>query len=303
MAQFFHAVLYQPLYNLLIFFAWLVPGHNMAWAIILITILIRLALLPQSLKAAHLQVKNMALQPKINKIKAEIKDQQEQSKALMELYKKEGISPFSSCLPLLIQLPILWVLFAVFRNGLGALNINDLYSFIPRPDHINTVFLGFDLAKADPWILPIMAAVIQLGLSFMMMPPKQPKTAEAENDPMAMMNKQMLFLPAVITVFFGRTMPAGLVIYWIATTLFSVVQQWYVNKNIKEKAAAGEQQATSNKEQENRIQKSESIIQGEQKQIEKPKKKDFLANMMEKKLDKAEKKADVTVTVRSKKRP
>ena len=109
-------IIYYPLYNLLIFLAWLVPGHSLGWAIILMTLIIRVILLPPSIKAARAQVRLQMLQPEMNRIKKEIKDQQAQGKALMALYKKEGVSPFGSCLPMLIQLPIIFVLYRVFFN-------------------------------------------------------------------------------------------------------------------------------------------------------------------------------------------
>lgn len=296
MKQFFHVLLYQPLYNLLMFFAWAIPGHNIGIAIIILTILIRFALWPSSIKAAYVQVKSQALQPKINRLKSEIKDQQEQSKALMQLYKDEGISPFGSCLPLLIQLPILWVLFSVFRNGLSVAGFKDLYTFMPRLDVINTHFLGYDLTKASGWVLPIVAGLFQLLLSWLMMPKKDKnEKKEANNgDPMAMMSKQMLFLPSVFTVFFGRTMPAALVIYWITTTIFGIFQQLYVNKVIRNEKVVLDPSPVLD------MLDNKST----QQQIEEPKKpsaKDTLYKMMNKKLDKNEKKAGVNVTVRTKK--
>jgi len=295
MKEFFTTILYVPFYNLLILTVWLIPGHYVGVAIILLTLLVRVALLPSSLKAARFQVKNNELQPKINKIKSEIKDSQEQTKAIMALYKEEGHSPLGSCLPLFIQMPILIVLYSVFRHGLSVDGFTALYPFIPRPDTINTAFLGFDLTKADPWILPIAAAAFQLLLSYMMLPKKVKGVVEEKsNDPMAMMNKQMLFLPAIITIFFGRTMPAALVIYWIATTVFSIGQQWYVNKEIK----VPQPGAASSSD------KKTMPSDTEVKMIEepKPKKKDMLTNIMNKRLDRQERKAGVNVTVRTKKK-
>lgn len=294
MKAFIAKVLYEPFYNLLMLIVWVIPGHYVGVAIVLLTVLVRVVLLPSSLKAARFQVKNNELQPKINKIKAEIKDSQEQTKAIMALYKEEGHSPLGSCLPLLIQMPILIVLYSVFRHGLTVNGFSALYSFIPRPETINTAFLGFDLTKNDPWILPIIAAGFQLLLSYMMLPKKvKGAVEEKSNDPMAMMSKQMLFLPAIITVFFGRTMPAALVIYWIVTTVFSIGQQWYVNKEIKSQKSKVESQG-------------KSVLQipqiPETPQIEPPKKKDMLTNIMNRRLDKQERKAGVSVTVRTKKK-
>jgi YidC/Oxa1 family membrane protein insertase len=293
MKEFIHTVLYQPFFNLLIFIAWIVPGHSIAVSIILLTVLVRLILLPSSIKAAHHQVRSLEMQPKINKIRSEIKDQQEQSKALMALYKEEGFSPFGSCLPLLIQIPIIWVLFSVFKSGVDIKAYADLYSFLPRPETVNTFFLGFDITKPDPWVLPIIAGLLQFGLSYLSMLPQKNIVKSGENDPTAMMTKQMLFIAPLITVFFGRTMPVALVIYWITTTIFGIFQQLYVNKQIMAFRAAQPKQETDKIEAE----------KAPTKEIEAPKKKnDFITNMMSKRLDKQEKKLGVNVTVRTKKK-
>jgi YidC/Oxa1 family membrane protein insertase len=298
MKEFFFTILYQPLYNFLILIAWLLPGHSIALSIIILTIIIRLILLPSSFKAAKLQVKNLEIQPKINKIRAEIKDQKEQSQALMDLYKNEGVSPFGSCLPLLIQLPILIVLYQVFRSGLTVDSFSDLYSFMPRPETLNTLFFGLDMTKSDPWILPIIAGLLQLGLSFLTMPPK-PKTEETKSDPMAMMSRQMLFLLPITTVLFGRAMPSALVIYWIVTTAFSLVQQWYVNRMIKEEKErlAEKEPATSTIST-----KEEKALIADSTSAKEDKKKNLMFNIMNKRLEKQEKKSGVNVTVRTKKR-
>ena len=293
--HFFTIILYQPLYNLLIFLAWLVPGHSIGWAIVILTIIIRLILLPQSLKAAHLQVKNLALQPHVNKIRSEIKDQAEQSKALMELYKKEGVSPLGSCLPLLIQLPILIILYQVFRNGLTTKGYVSLYSFVPHLASVNTHFLGLNLNSAGGWVLAIIAGLTQVYLSFLIMPKNQPKS----DDPMAMMNKQMLYLPALMTVFIGYKLPAALIMYWIITTVFSILQQLYVNKNIKKSASTKEAEKQSSREAEN-IPITQKSLTSPTPQTP-PKKQDLMTNIMDGRLNKQAKKAGVSVTVRTKK--
>ena len=319
MLDFFFTTLYQPLYNVLMFLVWLIPGHYVGLAIIVLTVLIRVALLPSSLKAARFQVKNAELQPKVNKIRREIKDQQEQTKAIMALYKEEGHSPFGSCLPLLIQMPILIVMYQVFRGGLNTDGLTALYSFMPRPEMLNTDFLGFDLTVADPWILPILAGLLQFGLSWMMKPKVDPNQPVDNKDPMAMMSKQMLFLPSVITIFFGRTMPAALVLYWIVTTLFGIGQQWYVNKEIKTEGPSSKdsksskgQVASSKEEVERGKDPKSSKGQGTSSKAQvasskaenpvAPKKDDFMTRMLNRRLDKQEKKANVNVQVRTKKK-
>ena len=300
MINFFKTILYYPLYNLLIFFVWMTPGNSIGWAIIALTVLVRVALLPSSLKASKAQVRLQMLQPEMNRIKSEIKDKTAQGKALMDLYKREGVSPFSSCLPLLIQLPILIILYQVFRAGTHIENFSLLYSFVPRPETINPNFLWFNLSLADPWVLPILAGASQFWLSKLTMPPT-PQQVDADGkpvaaDPMMMMNKQMIYLFPLMTIYIAHNLPAALSLYWIITTVFGILQQLYVNKTIKKKP-----------EFQAEVKLEEQEIEREIKELtssEEPKKKakpDFMAKMMNKRLDKQEKKTGVQVSIRKKK--
>lgn len=294
MKSFFETILYIPLYNILIFLVWLVPGNSLGIAIILITILIRFALLPASLKAAKAQARLQLLQPEINKIRKEIKDQQAQGRALMDLYKKEGVSPFGSCLPLLIQLPILIILYQVFRAGIDTSHFNILYSFIPRPETISSAFLGVDLSKPDLWVLPILAGLTQFYLSKLTIPPT-PKKQGDEPDMMTAMNKQMIYFFPVITIIFARSLPAALSLYWIITSIFGIFQQMYVNKVIKSNPQERREALEDIKEIE------EEYVEENEKEEPKSARKDLLTKMMNKRLDKQEKKAGVSVTIRKKK--
>jgi len=227
MKEFIKMILYQPLYNALIFLVWLVPGNNVGWAIIILTILVRLALAPSSMKSVRQQKRMQDLQPQIQALQAKYKgDQKKQSEALMEFYKVNKINPLGSCLPLLIQLPILIILYYVFINGLDTARFATLlYSWMPRPDAIQTVFFGIDLAQPDRWIMPIIAAALQFFQSWQIMPKTKPQEGQ---EMQAMMSKQMLFLMPIFTLFIAGRFPAALPLYWSVTTIASIVQQWLV---------------------------------------------------------------------------
>ena len=228
--DFFNLILYQPLFNALIFLAWLIPGHSIGWAIIILTILIRVILLPSGLKTLHQQRRIQALQPKVSELKDKHGDDKAaHSKALMELYAAEKVNPFGGCLPLLIQLPVLWALYQVFIHGLSTDQFNVLYSFTPRPETINTHWFGLDLAQPERWVLPIVAGLLQylqgrqmMGLTAGIKPKK-----DSEQDMSAAMTKQMTYLMPIVSVFIVRGLPAALGLYWVATTLFMIGQQWY----------------------------------------------------------------------------
>ena len=173
------AVLYQPLLNALIFLVWLIPDHNVGWAIIILTVIIRIILLPSSMNATRQQKKMRDLQPEISELQSKYKDdKQKQSQELMKFYKEKKINPLGSCLPLLVQMPILIILYYVFRNGLDTSRFSLLYSFVPQPEYIKTVFLGIDLAKPEKEVpslnkqsrfqLPLSAAMwMYVGATFL----------------------------------------------------------------------------------------------------------------------------------------
>lgn len=304
MINILRTIIYYPLYNLLIFLAWLVPGHSLGWAIILMTLIIRVILLPPSIKAARAQVRLQMLQPEMNRIKKEIKDQQAQGKALMALYKKEGVSPFGSCLPMLIQLPIIFILYRVFFNiNKFGLNLENLYSFTPHMDSVNSLFYGLDLAKPELWVLPILAGVSQFVLSKMMLPPVpkiqtgEKKNAPDMSDTMAMANKQMVYIFPLITIFIARSLPAGIGIYWVITTLFGIAQQIYVNKTIKGNLEEKKEAIDDVKEIEAEYGMVDTVPE---KKNNKSSQSDLMTKIMKKKLDKQEKKTGVEVTIRKK---
>jgi YidC/Oxa1 family membrane protein insertase len=246
------------LFNALIFLVWLIPGHNVAWAIIILTIIIRLILLPSSLKAARAQIKLRDLQPELAKIQAENKDDRtKQSQAMMEFYKKHKVSPWGSCLPLLIQFPILIILYYVFINGLGTQRFDLLYSFVPRPEAVNTIWLGIDLAKPDRWVLPIITGALQFFQGWQMTPKKK-KGEKA--DMASAMSRQMLYLMPVFTIIIAMRLPAALPLYWAITTLFGIGQQWWAGRSLKTaKSEILNPKSETNEEKEEMMKNKEEI--------------------------------------------
>jgi YidC/Oxa1 family membrane protein insertase len=211
-----------PLFNALIFLYQIIPGHDMGIAIIVLTVVLRLLLWPLAAKALHSQRTLQSLQPQINKIREQHKDNpQEMNQAVMNFYKEKEINPFSSCFPTLVQFPFLIALYLVFIAGLNTHHLNLLYSFVPHPHSIDPTFLGLiNLGKPDhSLILPILAAGLQYYQSKMLLPPPSPGDASAQTA-----RSLTYFLPAM-TFFFGLTLPAALPLYWVVTTLFAILQQ------------------------------------------------------------------------------
>lgn len=238
----FDTLIVQPLFNLLMVIYSVMPGKDFGLAVIAVTIVARLLLWPLSAKALHGQKALKELQPDIDKIKSKYKGRpQELQKAMAELYKEKEISPFSSCLPTLLQLPImigLYLVFIKFKDpefiqladpSKGA--ITEMYSFVKNISTVQSVisaggslnhdFLGIvDLAKPNV-ILGILAGAAQLAQTKLM----TPKTPQ---DPSQQLMSKMVYLFPLITVFISFTLPAALPLYWTASTAIAAYQQWLI---------------------------------------------------------------------------
>lgn len=222
-------VIYRPLLNLLVFFYNVIPGHDIGVVIILLTILIRLALAPSFHKSLKSQKAMNDLQPKLNEMREKHKDDKEaQAKAMMALYKEHKINPLSSCLPLLVQLPLLIALYQVFNKALNStvdlsVRLQGLYSFVHRPEVLNPTFFGLiDLSKPNIYF-GVIAGLAQFWQGKLMMP----KTASQDATAKAMSFQTTYILP-LVSVVIAVKLPAGLPLYWIVTTLFAVAQQYYI---------------------------------------------------------------------------
>ncbi|MCR4314065.1 MAG: YidC/Oxa1 family membrane protein insertase [Candidatus Uhrbacteria bacterium] len=239
MGEFFHTILYVPIFNLLVFFYEILPGADIGFAIIALTVLIKLILWPFMSQSLKSQKALQELQPKIEELKAKHGTEKEAlAKAMMELYQKEKVNPLASCLPLLIQLPILIALYRVLLGGFGAETLVELYPFVANPDSINHVFLGvIDLSVASLY-LAILAGYFQFFQTRMLInkrPPKQVtgKKGAFDETMLASMNKSMLMFMPAITVIIGATLPAGLTLYWVTVNIVSILQQQFVFSKIR----------------------------------------------------------------------
>lgn len=236
----FHVIIYQPLYNALIGIYDIIP--DLGIAIIILTVIIRVLLIPLSKKSIESQKKMQEIQPEIKKIQEKYKnDKQKQGQVMMEFYKKNKINPASGCLPLIVQLIVLIALYRVFMVGVGMVNGDGLlYSFVPQPESINHIAFGFLDITAKSIPLAIISAGLQYWQTKMMMaknkkPESEARKKEGEPDFSAIMQKQMLYMGPIITLFIGFQFPAALPLYWMVTTLFMIGQQYFIFNKDKEK--------------------------------------------------------------------
>lgn len=232
----FNVLLYQPLFNALVILYVYLPGHDFGVAVIVLTLLIRFALYPLMAQSIRSQKTLSELQPKIQEIQKKYKDnKQEQGRAMMELYQREKFNPFSGCLPLLVQLPILWALYRVFWKGFDPDHFDFIYSFLPHPDSINQTFFGLVDLSAPNIVFAVLAGILQFVQSKMILP--KSKNQSSGQDQMSqmsnMMQKQMVFMMPLFTVFILWKLPSAIGLYWITTTLFSIVQQYLIYKPAK----------------------------------------------------------------------
>lgn len=243
----FQTFITKPLFNSLLFISLYMPDHNLGLAIIVLTILIKLLLLLPNQHALEGQRKLQMLQPKLDELKKKYPDDaKKQQEETMRLWKEFNINPLQSCLPTLLQFPILIGLFYVIKSGATiATSRHLLYSyFLDKPLTVGHMFLGFDLLKPNLWFFPPLLVIMQFLQMKMMMAKARAKDKEKleiiDVNPagtkwkfkMPELNQQTMMLyglPIMIGVF-ALKFPSAVSIYWGISTLFGIAQQWYVNR-------------------------------------------------------------------------
>ncbi len=237
----FSTIFFQPLYNLLIFLYLIFPDFGIS--IILLTVMVRFALLPISKKSIDSQRKMQEIQPELKKIQEKYKhDKQEQGKKIMEFYKEKGVNPASGCLPMIIQIIFFIALYRVFMVGLDINEVSNLtYRFLKTPEHLNPIAFGFlDLSKPN-FLLTTLTAIAQFIQGKMMVKKnkkstkekaekKSEATKEKEYSPDfgAMLQEQMIYMGPILTFIIGKHFASGIILYWLITTIFTIIQQWLV---------------------------------------------------------------------------
>lgn len=255
LGQLFTTLFINPITNILVAIyiglLFLHIPYPLGFAIIVLTIIIRLILVPftsQQIKSAH---KMQKIAPHLASIKEKHKgDSKAQQAATMALYKEHGVNPMAGCLPLLIQLPIIWSLYNVLTHvvneGSQTLqNINKVLYFNwlhINPSDWSVLFFGVSLsatpAKLIPQnplfvLIPLITAVLQFILSKMMLPHpddvvKKPKDNKKSDDFQTAFQNQSLFIFPVMIGFFSYNLPLGLSLYWNTFTLFGIIQQYLI---------------------------------------------------------------------------
>jgi YidC/Oxa1 family membrane protein insertase len=235
-SNFFSAVFYNPLYNGLVFIINHTPGADLGVAVIVFTCVVKFVLIPLSKSSVVTQLKMKALEPELNKIQEQTSNnKEEQARMMLEFYKKNNLNPFSGVLLLLIQLPIILSLANIFyTSGLPHIDATLLYSYIPNPQTVNTLFLGLlDITKKNVW-LSIIVGVTQFIQIRYSVPAYKPtgKTGKQE-DFAKSMNVQMRYTMPAIVFLISFSLTSAISLYWITSNIFAIVQEVYFRKTIK----------------------------------------------------------------------
>ncbi len=230
---------YQPIYNALIFIINHVTFGDVGFAIIILTILVKLILFPLSKKSIRSQFKMKQIEPLLKKIKEDYPNKEEQSKKTFELYKQYKVNPFSGCLVLLVQLPVIFALYYAFYKGL-AQGTDPLYSFVTMPVNLHTMFLGVIDVHGKSIVLALLAGISQF-IQGQMMFAKKPKKDPADSDKPKTFQEQMSdsmsvnvrFILPIFIVFISYKISAAVALYWVTSNVFTIIQEWYVKNNLK----------------------------------------------------------------------
>jgi YidC/Oxa1 family membrane protein insertase len=249
MGDLFHILLYQPIFNLMMFIFGVF--HSLTFAIIMTTIILRTLVLPLVLKSMRSMKATQALAPQVQEIRTKYKDDPvTANQQMMALYKENGVSPLGGCLPGLAQLPIFFTLFSVFQTmlptGTDALALShiatlnkDLYPFthsllgpngLTQGNFPNLQFLWFQLNKPDPiFVLPVLTAILSyVQMRMAMMKPAQ----KNPGDPPDPTQQTMKYMPYIMPAFYliiGIQYQTGLSLYILTTTIYGMIQQYYIN--------------------------------------------------------------------------
>lgn len=231
--EFWNLIFYNPLHNTLAALIHIIPWGDVGLAVIVLTLLVKIILYPLSKKALKSQIALKKLEPELARIKEEYKDnKEEQAKQTFALYKTANVNPFSGCLVVLIQFPIIIALYYVFLKGI-AFSPDSLYSFISVPDVVSMKFLGLiDITQKKNIIIAIITALSQFAQARFSMAQTTPTEGNDFKAELARsMSVQMKYVLPVFIGFISYTMPVAVSLYWITSNIFTLAQEWYIRKN------------------------------------------------------------------------
>lgn len=244
LSVFFNEVFYRPLLNALVYLTGFLPYNDLGFAVIILTIAVRLIIFPLTHRAIKTQNKMKMIEPELKKIKDGVKDREEQARKTMELYRAHGINPFSGMVLLFLQLPVLIAMYLVFRES-SQIDPSYLYGFISMPDLIHDNFLGFINLGQRSILLAFLAALsqfVQIKLSQPLSPPGTSSDRKAP-DFSKMLSWQMTYFMPVLIFFIATRFPSAVSLYWTTLNIFAIVHEGMVRKKAKKILNINEQRS------------------------------------------------------------
>lgn len=218
----YNEVFYRPLLNGLVFLTNILPWHDLGLAVILLTLIIKIATFPLTHSMLKTQKTMKLIEPETKKIYAAKKNKEDQAKALMDLYKAHGINPLSGFSALLIQFPLLLALFQVFQKNIYENQIY-IYSFLTIPENMNTLFVGLVGLGSPNAAMSFLAAISQYWQLKLATPNSQGSgPGEAQ--------KIMVYVLPVVILTIGFSMPAAVSLYWTSMNVFAIIHEAIVRK-------------------------------------------------------------------------
>lgn len=240
-----HTLFFNPIYNGLIFLIDVVPGGDVGVAIILLTIIVKVLLLPLSLKAARTQHAMQELEPKLTECKERNKnDREAYAREMMLLYKAHGVNPFASIALLFIQIPIIIALYLSVYSGGGVrlpdINTALLYSFVAVPVTANMLFVGIVDMAARSLPLAFLAGGTQFVQAWFSMPKlptrNKDKAPTLREDFARSMQLQMRYVMPVIIFFVAYSISASVALYFTVSNVLGILQELVVRRERKKLA-------------------------------------------------------------------
>jgi YidC/Oxa1 family membrane protein insertase len=234
-STFFHTVFYNPIYNALVALVALIPGGDVGVAVIVITIVIRLILLPFSLSAARTQRAMKILEPKIKDLKEKHKgDKEKEALETLALYKEARVNPFVSILTVFIQIPILLALYWVFYyEPFSTVNTALLYAFTPIPHSVSLQFLGFISVIGKSISLAALAGISQFFQARVALSGMGASSTGAQGGFQQVMGMQLKYVFPLLIAVISYTTSGAVALYFITTNLAGIAQEWYVRRSFK----------------------------------------------------------------------
>jgi YidC/Oxa1 family membrane protein insertase len=237
LSSLFHTLFYNPIYNALVAFMALIPGGDVGVAVILVTLIIRLILLPFSLSAARTQHVMKRLEPQLKELKERHKgDKEKEALETLALYREAKVNPFASILTVFIQIPVLLALFWVFRyEPFSVLDTAKLYALTPLPHAVSLSFLGIISVTSKSMVLALLAGVTQyIQAHIALLGSMKPSDTKGfQGDFQRLMGMQLKYFFPFLIAMISYSTSGAIALYFVTTNCAGILQEIYIRKKLQ----------------------------------------------------------------------